>query len=192
MGQSSGAFICSLVGGRCALSCSRPSYHGPARPRGRRRRSGDPLGGAPVQNRSGLPWDRPHTPWLLLSGKDTRRSPETSNHRRGRASRWLRLSSLLNESTLKGRDWPCNSSSPPRLNSQPGTAWRGCNIYSENLHDWLNEGLWMAGSTWVGCWSEPVASHPGDLVPGSRKPLRRPCPRELRAFFSCVSRECMK
>ena len=48
---------------------------------------------------------------------------------------------LRNDSTLEGRDWPCISSSPPHLNSQPGMAWRGCNIYSENLHDWLNEGL---------------------------------------------------
>lgn len=40
----------------------------------------------------------------------------------------------------------------------------------------LNEGLWMAGSTWVGCWSEPIASHPGDLAPGGDD---HPCPSAL-------------
>ena len=49
-------------------------------------------------------------------------------------------------------------------------------MYSENLHDWLNEGLGMPGSTWVGCWSEPIASHPGELVPGRDD---HPCPSAL-------------
>ena len=40
----------------------------------------------------------------------------------------------------------------------------------------FNEGLGMAGSTWVGCWSEPIASHPGELVPGGDD---HPCPSAL-------------
>ena len=34
----------------------------------------------------------------------------------------------------------------------------------------------MARSTWVGCWSEPITSHTGDLVPGGDD---HPCPSAL-------------
>ena len=34
----------------------------------------------------------------------------------------------------------------------------------------------MAGSTWVGCWSEPIASHPGEFAPGGDD---HPCPSAL-------------
>ena len=42
-----------LRGGRCALSCSPPGYH--ARPGPGAEKERDPLGGAPVRNRRGLP-----------------------------------------------------------------------------------------------------------------------------------------
>ena len=42
-----------------------------ARPRGGEKER-DPLGGAPVRNRRGLPWAAPRAPWRVLSGKDAR------------------------------------------------------------------------------------------------------------------------
>ena len=52
---------------------------------------------------------------------------------------------------------------PPHLPvSIASLAWHEgeCNRYSENFHDLPKEELWLVGSTWVGCWSEPITSPP--------------------------------